>query len=79
MKKLILILSIFLVSCGYAPINNIEKIIITDVETANNGVDCNYYGWGDRWMVITVTNDKFKFRDTCGKFQIGDTLNIIKQ
>lgn len=79
MKKLILILSMFLVSCGYAPMDNTTAIVIIDIETAINNVDCNYYGKGNPAMIISNTANEFKFRDTCGKFQIGDTLNIVKQ
>lgn len=72
----------FLVSCGYAPIDNTTPIIITDIETAvngENGKNCNYYGYGNTYMTFTLVGSNFKFRDTCGKFQIGDTLNIVKQ
>jgi len=73
MKKLILILSVFLVSC--TPIFNYTPIIITNIEQSKGGY-CRYYGYGQN---IWTNNYSFKFRDTCGKFQIGDTLNIVKQ
>ena len=78
MKKVVAVISIFLVGCGYAPMNNINSIIITDIEQLSN-TSCNYYGRGDVMRVFTWTSNKFKFTDVCGKFQIGDTLNIVKQ
>lgn len=73
MKKLILILSMFLVSC--TPIFNYTPIVITNIEKSDK-LYCNYYGYGQN---IWTNNYDFELRDTCGKFQIGDTLNIVKQ
>ena len=82
MKKLLIVLMISLtfVSCGYAPMDNtMEKpIVITSIENVG-GNSCNYYGRGNYNMVVTLTSSEFKFRDTCGKFQIGDTINFVKK
>ena len=76
--KYILILTLVLTSCGYAPISNTEPVIITDIEISSDREACNYYGKGCQGMVFTITSPKFVFRDTCGKFQIGDTVKLTK-
>lgn len=65
MKKLILCL--LLSSCGYGAINNASPIIIIAIESSVTPPYCLYSG------------KDFCFKDTCGKFQIGDTVNLIKK
>lgn len=79
MKKLLLILMISCtISCGYAPMDNTDNgIVIKEIE--KNGTYCNYYGVGNWNLTGTITDKYFKFRDTCGKFQIGDTVNLVKK
>lgn len=77
MKKVVLLL--LLSSCGYAPMDNYSnQVIITKIDKSSSNA-CSYYGIGNTNLVSTPTSFHFKFRDTCGKFQIGDTLNIVKK
>lgn len=77
MKKIILILTIFLISCGRDYMDNQNTIIITDIESTKDC--CLYYGKGrygsnSNWALL-----KFCFIDSCGKYTIGDTIKIIKK
>lgn len=76
MKK-ILILALLFTSCGYAPMDRTKGIIITEIKTADINT-CYYYGYGNMGIVFSPCDVRFVFRDTCGKFQIGDTLKIVK-
>jgi len=77
MKKLLFILLIITTSCGYAPIDNSKMVVVNSIEYYD-GIYCDYYGTGNLDMVSTPTDVNFKFRDTCGKFQIGDTIRFVK-
>lgn len=79
MKKIkMLLLSLLLVGCGYAPMDSAYPIVIEEVEQGLNCY-CNYYGRGNTSLALTITSWDYKFRDTCGKFQIGDTVNFVKK
>lgn len=80
MKKLLLFLliSISLFSCGYAPMDNENPIIITDISQYDNTF-AKYYGKGNITLVNSFVSYNFCFKDTIGKFQIGDTINFIKK
>lgn len=83
MKQILTILlcSILFNSCGYAIIDNVTSCytpVITDIIKVDD-ISCNYYGRGNTNLTATFTSYKFKFKDTIGKFQIGDTINIIKK
>lgn len=80
MKKLLLLLLIStnLFSCGYAPMDNSNAIIITSIVKYDE-VFSTYYGRGNYTLVETVTSFDFCFKDTTGKFQIGDTINFVKK
>lgn len=77
MKKLtlFLLIALLLISCGYAPIDNTTPVIVTCIEKDIN-TSCDYYGEGNRFLNFAVTSCKFKFRDSCGKYQIGDTIKF---
>lgn len=79
MKKLIIsILSLFLLmGCGYATMNFKDKMIIKEIQVTNGNL-CRYYGHGDG-TTLAPTSTYFQFTDTCGKFQIGDTVYLIKK
>lgn len=78
MKKIILsIFTVISFGCGYAPMDNSQLITITRIEK-NDKIYCYYYGDGASHIVSTLTESYFMFRDTCGKFQIGDTINFVK-
>ena len=80
MKKIILtivlgtilgLLIFTMIGCGYAPMK--ESCVIT---TINQSYDkCSYHGIGAH---NGLGYRQLKFFDTCGKFQIGDTINFIK-
>jgi len=82
MKKYLLL--VFLYGCGYAPMTSENPLIVDEIETAfvRNSCNCmcNYYGRNNagKGRVITPTSTHFKYTDTCGKYQIGDTLKITK-
>lgn len=57
--------------------DNSALIRITAIER-DEGIYCFYYGDGDDYIVESWVSDDFVFRDTCGKFQIGDTINFVK-
>ena len=85
MKKLILLLLITtMVSCGYDTMNNSnEFLIITEIGTSikRNQNECYYLGKGVSTAAISdiFSENRFCFYDTCGKFQIGDTINLVKR
>lgn len=78
MKKLLIGLFSIFIGCGYAPMDNSKNIVITAI-AVDDETYCRYYGNGARQMVSTPVSPNFMFRDTCGKFQIGDTINFVKQ
>lgn len=77
MKKLLFMLLLVTTACGYAPIDNSKPVIVTEIESYDE-VYCNYYGIGNSSMTETVTVYQFKFRDSCGKYQVGDTIKFVK-
>ena len=80
MKKIILVFLIttILTSCGYAPMDLSKPTTITEIEKYDESL-CNYYGQGNVNMLFTLTSNQFKFRDSVGKFQVGDTITISKR
>ncbi len=79
MKNLIklLFITIIFTSCGYAPIDNSKPVIITEIEQYESGY-CYYYGYGNGGMTLTPASYNFIFKDSCGKYQIGDTVKFSK-
>lgn len=69
---------IILSSCSYSPIDGYNKsIVITGMEKGNGS--CYYYGYGNQNATgLLMASVYFKFIDTCGKFQIGDTVKFTK-
>lgn len=81
MKKILLILltSLMLFSCGDTTMNLTQPVIITDIKTSNFEGQCYYSGvgiFGSGWY---YNKNKFEFLDACGKFNVNDTIIIIKQ
>lgn len=74
MKTKIIGLLLILSGCGYAPMDNTQDIIITDIESYAD--DCIYYARG---VIVTRTNTRAYFYDKCGKFTVGDTVKIVKR
>lgn len=79
MKKLLFIavIALSLISCAYSPMDNSKPIVITEIERINKCF-CDYYGNGNYSMSMAMRY-QFCFRDTVGKFQIGDTINFVKK
>lgn len=74
-NKILLTLLLFIAGCGYAPMDSYNRsIVITEIKEGNGS--CYYYGYGNKNAVATVAEWNFKFIDTCGKFQIGDTITF---
>jgi len=82
MKKIILtivlgtilgLLIFTMIGCGYAPMRT--SFIITKIEESHDNM-CAYHGIGG---ANGFGSRQSKFYDTCGKFQIGDTINFIKK
>lgn len=74
MKKILFILSIVLVGCGYAPMNAKYPLVINKIKQIDNDF-CWYYGIS--YHVYTMDNS-FVFKDSTNKFQIGDTIRFCK-
>ena len=55
-----------------------SNAIIIDKISQYDEVFSTYYGRGNISMVFTLVSPSFCFRDTTSKFQIGDTINFIK-
>jgi len=67
-------------ACSYSPIDNSRYQTISKIEVAGDPAYSNYYGtgnWGMTHMDLLSSND-FKFRDSTGKFQVGDTIDFCK-
>jgi len=75
MKKSIILLSLFLMSCGHAVVDNRKPIIIDEITSLPNEEYVSYYGKG-------YSNDfgfgDFKIYDLKGKYNIGDTIKLTK-
>jgi hypothetical protein len=61
--------------CGYASMDNSKPIIIRDIETSDKNGFCWYYGDG---AASTSLSSFFQFRDSCGKYNVGDTVKLTK-
>ena len=63
-----------------SPIDNTKPVIVTHIERYHNSEYCLYYGKGclDIDIVATPTSSDFVLIDTCGKWQIGDTIRLSK-
>lgn len=76
MKKLLALLLLLVVcSCGYSPASTREPIIITEIWASGDGF-CFYYSEPDD--TVLFGNFKSCFIDTCGKFNVGDTIKFVK-
>ena len=71
-----LLLTTTLFSCGYSNINVEEKPTIARIEYRSESKMCIYYGYLQT-NLLTITNE-FAFIDTCGKFNVGDQIKIVK-
>lgn len=75
MKKLLFLL--ILSGCGYSSVDSYSKVVvISRIEQVTSY--CWYYGEGTNSGIVTLTSSQFRFTDTCGKFQIGDTVKLTK-
>lgn len=76
MKKLLIVLVLIVSGCGYAAPDNTTGIIVTEIETSVSG-SCWYYGKGNNTNMLTLVG-YFQIKDTCGKFNVGDTIKLVK-
>lgn len=82
MKKIIVILSVLILnSCGYETIDTTKTAVITEIEMTSKEGRCCYRGFGNTVSCFSeiFSESMFVFYDSCGKFQIGDTLKIVKE
>lgn len=78
MKKLIFLCLLF-ASCGYAAIDGRHDIIINKIERRNNELSYSwYYGKGTDLNMVGMAYN-FQFLDSTGKFNVGDTIRLVKQ
>lgn len=79
MKKYIIILITLLTSCGYSILDTERGIVISDIESKSfHPGYCYYYGTGTQANTVAISRSNFQFIDSCGKFQIGDTIKLTK-
>lgn len=84
MKKVIMVAITLLAidSCGYQSINNQNSLIITETAYSLNKTGYCYYigrGTDPSTFVELFASTQFCFYDSCGKFNVGDTVKIIKK
>lgn len=61
-------------SCGYAGVDNRNAIIIHTINCYDKGY-CVYYGEGSK---SAFGGFDFQIIDSCGKYNISDTIKLIK-
>lgn len=78
MKKIIIILSILLASCT-SDVGDLRKriLIITDANISSVNVNSAFYT-ARSFYGGTYTNS-IEFTDDIGKFEVGDTIKIVKR
>ena len=76
MKKILIIFVIIFQSCiGYNGMDNSEPIIITECKQSDLNGYSQYTGYTNWNMSL---DDRFTFRDKTGKFNVGDTVKLVK-
>lgn len=78
MKKIVtmFLFMVLMTSCAYSPMDNSSPVIIKIIER-HDDIYCNYYGRGNWNMNMNIfASSDFMFRDSCGKYQIGDTIKF---
>lgn len=80
MKKLTLLLLVVILftGCGRNRLTS-GVTIITNIEKYYETGLCFYYGNGIETNGSILGPNKCIFLDSCGKFNVGDTINIIKK
>jgi len=79
MRKISIIIAlVLLTSCGYDTIDFTKNVIVTDIESDNNNdaTGCYYYAKPVKYTRFT---NKGYFYDACGKYTVGDTVQIVKR
>jgi hypothetical protein len=84
MKKLIFILSLLIASCGYESPYMYENMVVkeTGVSLNSNLNDLCYYICSGSIVAGAsqmLSNNKWIFYDSCGKYKVGDTIIITKK
>jgi len=81
MKKLLIILLIAsgLYSCGFTPLDMRKPMIVDEIKQIDENF-AYYYGTstiGEGYYTPTAT--VFRITDSIGKYQLGDTIKIIRK
>jgi hypothetical protein len=84
MKKTLLITTILLlVSCGRPAMDMTREGIITKIESSHNGLTGDDSRYGCYYYYNSGTGGTIKnmgyFFDSCGKFNVGDSIKIVKK
>ncbi len=75
MEKIILIFALFLISCN-DEVNFTKNPVVISI----NRYKCCYCEYGLEWGSIPNTVEySGVIKDSCGKYQIGDTIKTIKK
>lgn len=78
MKKMLIIFVIIFQSCiGYNGMDSSEPIIITECEQSELNGYSQYTGYTN-WNPSLCLDRRFTFRDKTGKFNVGDTIKLVK-
>ena len=79
-KYLLLLILISMNSCwiGYNPADFNEPVIISECSQSDIEGYSDYYGYTN-YTPGTCLSLYYTFRDKSGKFNVGDTIQIIKQ
>ena len=83
MKKILICILLYFCSCGRPPMYNdnvivIENIISEGLYPDNKHSRCFYYTRSEGSIVLKFRKFSY-FCDTCGKFTVGDTIELIKK
>lgn len=66
------------IGCRRAVMSEERGIVITKIEK-KDGMFCYYYGKGQEVLSSEFGPSNFMLIDTCGKFNIGDSIRLIKK
>lgn len=70
----VIFLLLLINSCGYNPASSYKNPVVNEIIIRDNG--CSYYGKTED--IQFLASPYFRIIDTCGKFNIGDTIKFVK-
>lgn len=82
MKKILICILLYFCSCGRPPMENDEKLVIVKIltkQTTSDKIGCMYYIKGSSSLGMIKFRSESYFFDSCGKFNVGDTIKIVKK